>query len=60
MAISPDALPITAAATALVLRRRRLAGQAVIALVWRAHDGVRRQRHPDPRSEPLASAADRI
>jgi uncharacterized hydrophobic protein (TIGR00271 family) len=33
MAISPDALPITAAATALVLRRWRLAGRAVIALV---------------------------
>jgi uncharacterized hydrophobic protein (TIGR00271 family) len=33
MAISPDALPITAAATALVLLRWRLAGRAVIALV---------------------------
>jgi uncharacterized hydrophobic protein (TIGR00271 family) len=33
MAISPDTLPITAAATALVLRRWRLAGRAVVALV---------------------------
>jgi uncharacterized hydrophobic protein (TIGR00271 family) len=33
MAISPDTLPITAAATALVLRRWRLAGRAVAALV---------------------------
>lgn len=33
MAISPDALPVTAAATALVLKRWRLAGRAVIALV---------------------------
>ena len=33
MAISPDVLPITAAATALVLRRWRLAGRAVIALM---------------------------
>ena len=33
MAISPDTLPITAAATALVLLRWRLAGRAVIALV---------------------------
>src|SRR5436190_5897748 len=33
MAISPDALPITAAATALVLKRWQLAGRAVIALV---------------------------
>lgn len=32
MAISPDAMPITAAATALVLTRWRLAGRAVIAL----------------------------
>jgi uncharacterized hydrophobic protein (TIGR00271 family) len=32
MAISPDTLPITAAATALVLRRWRLAGRAVVAL----------------------------
>ena len=32
MAISPDTMPITAAATALVLRRWRLAGRAVIAL----------------------------
>lgn len=32
MAISPDALPVTAAATALVLKRWRLAGRAVIAL----------------------------
>jgi uncharacterized hydrophobic protein (TIGR00271 family) len=32
MAISPDTLPITAAATALVLRRWRLAGRAVLAL----------------------------
>jgi uncharacterized hydrophobic protein (TIGR00271 family) len=33
MAISPDTLPITAAATALVLLRWRLAGRAVVALV---------------------------
>jgi uncharacterized hydrophobic protein (TIGR00271 family) len=33
MAISPDTLPITAAATALVLLRWRLAGRAVIALL---------------------------
>ena len=33
MAISPDALPVTAAATALVLKRWRLAARAVIALV---------------------------
>lgn len=33
MAISPDTLPVTAAATALVLLRWRLAGRAVIALV---------------------------
>lgn len=33
MAISPDALPITAAATALVLRRWRLAARAVVALI---------------------------
>jgi uncharacterized hydrophobic protein (TIGR00271 family) len=33
MAISPDTLPVTAAATALVLRRWRLAGRAVAALV---------------------------
>jgi uncharacterized hydrophobic protein (TIGR00271 family) len=33
MAISPDTLPITAAATALVLLRWRLAGRAVMALV---------------------------
>jgi uncharacterized hydrophobic protein (TIGR00271 family) len=33
MAISPDTLPITAAATALVLERWRLAGRAVVALV---------------------------
>jgi uncharacterized hydrophobic protein (TIGR00271 family) len=33
MAISPDTLPITAAATALVLRRWRLAWRAVVALV---------------------------
>ncbi len=33
MAISPDTLPITAAATALVLRRWGLAGRAVAALV---------------------------
>ena len=33
MAISPDTLPITAAATALVLRRWRMAGLAVVALV---------------------------
>jgi uncharacterized hydrophobic protein (TIGR00271 family) len=33
MAISPDTLPITAAATALVLRRWRLAARAVAALV---------------------------
>jgi len=33
MAISPDTLPITAAATALVLLRWQLAGRAVIALV---------------------------
>jgi uncharacterized hydrophobic protein (TIGR00271 family) len=33
MAISPDTLPISAAATALVLRRWRLAGRAIIALV---------------------------
>ena len=33
MAISPDTLPITAAATALVLRRWRLARRAVVALV---------------------------
>ena len=33
MAISPDTLPITAAATALVLRRWRLAGRAVVSLV---------------------------
>jgi uncharacterized hydrophobic protein (TIGR00271 family) len=32
MAISPDTLPITAAATALVLRRWRLAGRALVAL----------------------------
>src|SRR4051812_27346326 len=32
MAISPDALPVTAAATALVLRRRRIAGRALVAL----------------------------
>jgi uncharacterized hydrophobic protein (TIGR00271 family) len=32
MAISPDTLPITAAATALVLRRWGLAGRAVVAL----------------------------
>jgi uncharacterized hydrophobic protein (TIGR00271 family) len=32
MAISPDTLPITAAATALVLGRRELAGRAVVAL----------------------------
>lgn len=32
MAISPDALPITAAATALVLGRWRLAGRALVAL----------------------------
>ncbi len=32
MAISPDTLPVTAAATALVLRRWRLAGRAVVAL----------------------------
>lgn len=32
MAISPDTLPITAAATALILRRWRLAGRAVVAL----------------------------
>ena len=32
MAISPDTLPVTAAATALVLRRWRLAGRAVIGL----------------------------
>jgi uncharacterized hydrophobic protein (TIGR00271 family) len=32
MAISPDTLPITAAATALVLHRWRLAGRAVVAL----------------------------
>jgi uncharacterized hydrophobic protein (TIGR00271 family) len=32
MAISPDALPITAAATALVLHRWRLAARAVVAL----------------------------
>jgi uncharacterized hydrophobic protein (TIGR00271 family) len=32
MAISPDMLPITAAATALVVRRWRLAGRAVLAL----------------------------
>jgi uncharacterized hydrophobic protein (TIGR00271 family) len=33
MAISPDTLPVTAAATALVLRQWRLAGLAVVALV---------------------------
>ncbi len=33
MAISPDTLPITAAATALVLRRWRLSGRALTALV---------------------------
>jgi uncharacterized hydrophobic protein (TIGR00271 family) len=33
MAISPDTLPITAAATALVLRRWRLAARAVAALI---------------------------
>jgi hypothetical protein len=33
MAISPDTLPITAAATALVLSRWRLAGRAMVALV---------------------------
>jgi uncharacterized hydrophobic protein (TIGR00271 family) len=33
MAISPDTLPVTAAATALVVRRWRLAGWAVLALV---------------------------
>jgi len=33
MAISPDTLPIAAAATALVLRRWRLAGRAVVALL---------------------------
>ena len=33
MAISPDTLPVTAAATALVLRRWRLAARAVAALV---------------------------
>ena len=33
MAISPDTLPVTAAATALVLLRWRLAGRAVFALV---------------------------
>ena len=33
MAISPDTLPITAAATAVVLLRWRLAGRAVVALV---------------------------
>ena len=33
MAISPDTLPITAAATALVLLRWHLAGRAVVALV---------------------------
>ena len=33
MAISPDTLPITAAATALVLRRWLLAGRAVAALI---------------------------
>jgi uncharacterized hydrophobic protein (TIGR00271 family) len=33
MAISPDTLPITAAATALVLLRWRLAGRAVVALL---------------------------
>ncbi len=33
MAISPDTLPVTAAATALVLRRWRLAGRATAALV---------------------------
>ncbi len=32
MAISPDTLPITAAATAIILRRWRLAGRAVLAL----------------------------
>lgn len=32
MAISPDTLPITAAATAIVLGRRSLAGRAVVAL----------------------------
>jgi uncharacterized hydrophobic protein (TIGR00271 family) len=32
MALSPDTLPVTAAATAIVLRRWRLAGRAVIAL----------------------------
>jgi uncharacterized hydrophobic protein (TIGR00271 family) len=33
MAISPDMLPITAAATAFVLHRWRLAGRAVVALI---------------------------
>lgn len=33
MAISPDTLPITAAATAIVLRRWRLSGRALIALI---------------------------
>ncbi|MBV8947481.1 MAG: DUF389 domain-containing protein [Solirubrobacterales bacterium] len=33
MAISPDTLPITAAATALVLRRWKLAGRAVATLI---------------------------
>ena len=33
MAISPDTLPVTAAATAIVLRRWRLAGRALVALV---------------------------
>lgn len=32
MAVSPDTLPITAAATALVVRRWRLAGRAVVSL----------------------------
>jgi uncharacterized hydrophobic protein (TIGR00271 family) len=33
MAISPDTLPVTAAATALVLRRWQLSGRAVLALI---------------------------
>src|SRR5689334_6440598 len=33
MAISPDTLPVTAAATAIVLQRWRLAGRALVALV---------------------------
>jgi uncharacterized hydrophobic protein (TIGR00271 family) len=32
MAISPDTLPVTATCTALVFRRRRLAGQALVTL----------------------------